>query len=63
MRDGYDFLGIVIGFGVMGFAVDQYFDTAPLGILGFLVAGLIGAVIRAQSLQNKSEEEKNDKED
>ncbi len=52
LSSGYAFLGSVIGAGVLGFAIDHYFETAPWGMMILLVLGFVGATIRAQREMN-----------
>ncbi|MBL4804485.1 MAG: AtpZ/AtpI family protein [Alphaproteobacteria bacterium] len=53
MNSGYEFLGSVIGAGILGFAIDQYFDTTPWAMMILLVVGFVGATIKAQRAMNK----------
>ena len=52
MNSGYEFLGSVISAGILGFAIDQYFETAPWAMMGLLVFGFVGATVRAQRAMN-----------
>lgn len=52
-KAGYDFLGTVIAGGIVGFVFDKYFETAPWGIMGFMVLGFFSATIRAQNAAKK----------
>ncbi|MEM6781765.1 MAG: AtpZ/AtpI family protein [Pseudomonadota bacterium] len=44
---GYEFLAYVISGGLVGYLVDHFAGTAPWGILGGFILGLIGGVYRA----------------
>lgn len=59
MNSGYAFLGSVIGAGILGFAIDRYFDTAPWGMMILLVLGFVGATIRAQREMNSDNNKDN----
>lgn len=45
---GYSFIATVIASGIIGFAVDKFFPTAPWGLLGFLIIGIVYATYKAQ---------------
>lgn len=55
MNSGYEFLGSVIGAGILGFAIDQYFETAPWAMMALLVFGFVGATVRAQRAMNSGD--------
>ena len=55
MRAGSEFLAAVIGFGVMGFAVDRYFGTAPLGMMGLIILGFVAGVYTANKTMREEE--------
>jgi len=45
---GYSFIATVIAAGVIGYAIDKFFPTAPWGLLGFLIIGIVYATYKAQ---------------
>ena len=55
MRAGSEFLGTVIGAGLLGFGIDHFFETQPWGILLLLVIGFVSATWRAQKEMNKKD--------
>ena len=62
MKSGYEFLGSVIGAGILGFFIDQYFQTQPWGMMALIVAGFIGATLRAQrAMKEDTDEEPSEK--
>ena len=66
---GYSFIATVIASGIIGFAIDKFFPTAPWGLLSFLIIGIIYATYKAQmamqetqsSATSKSDDKKDDK--
>lgn len=60
-KSGYSFLATVIASGILGYAIDKFFPTAPWGLLGFLVIGIIYATYKAQKAMNPDTSEKDDK--
>jgi len=45
---GYGFLSKIIAAGIMGYVTDKVFETAPWGLLGFMVFGFVYATYQAQ---------------
>lgn len=64
---GYSFLATVIASGIVGYVIDKFFPTAPWGLLGFLVIGIVYATYKAQmamqNTSNTSTEKSDDKKD
>ena len=61
-NSGYDFLGTIIGAGLIGFFIDKYFEIAPWALMGFIVFGFVGATIRAQNMmKNEADANKDEK--
>jgi len=66
---GYSFMATVIAAGIIGYIIDKYFPTAPWGLLGFLVIGIVYATYKAQmamqetssSSASHSDDKKDDK--
>ena len=54
-KTGYEFLGTVISGGILGFAIDYFFETAPWGLMVCIVFGFVSATIRAQTAMNKKD--------
>ncbi len=52
MRAGSEFLAAIIGFAFMGFAVDRYFGTAPLGMMSLIILGFVAGVYTANKTMN-----------
>ena len=55
MRAGSEFLGTIIGTGLVGFGIDYMLGSQPWGILILLTLGLVGATYRAQKEMNKKD--------
>ena len=58
---GYEFLAYVISGGLLGFAIDKLVGSAPWGILGGFIFGLIAGVYRADRRMKASVENNNKK--
>ena len=59
---GYSFIATVIAAGIIGYAIDQFFPTAPWGLLSFLVIGIVYATYKAQmAMQNDANSSDNKK--
>jgi len=58
---GYNFLGLVIAGAIVGYIVDKFAGTAPWGLIGFLVIGLVYATYKAQKDMNTPIDKKDDK--
>jgi ATP synthase protein I len=58
MNQGYEFLGTVIGAGILGFIIDKFAGTTPWGMMALIVLGFVSATIRAQKAMNKKESKK-----
>ncbi|MDH5722564.1 MAG: AtpZ/AtpI family protein [Alphaproteobacteria bacterium] len=56
-RAGSEFLASVVAGGLLGFGVDYFFDSAPLGILFFMLMGFISGVFRANAATQKNLDE------
>ena len=55
-RVGIDFVGSIVGAGVLGALCDHVFDTAPWCLLGFVLVGFVGGMITVwRSLQKNDE--------
>ena len=53
-RAGLDFVGSIVGAGVLGAICDQVFDTTPWFLLGMIGVGFVGGMIAVwRSLQVK----------
>ena len=50
----YEFLAYVISGFILGFAIDRYLGTSPWGLMGSLLLGFVGGVMRANARQKKS---------
>ena len=58
-RAGFDFVGSIVGAGVLGAVADHVFDTAPWCLLGMIGVGFVGGMVAVwRSLQKNSEPEK-----
>jgi len=55
MKAGSEFLSTVIGAGLLGFGIDRYFEIQPWAMIILLLAGFVGATMRAQHLMNKKD--------
>lgn len=58
---GYSFLATVISSGILGYGIDHFADTAPWGLLGMMVIGLIYATYKAQKTLNPDKDKKGGK--
>ncbi len=54
-RAASEFLANVIAGGFLGFIIDKYFDSAPLGIIFFIIMGFVSGVLRANATMKKNE--------
>lgn len=54
---GYGFFGLVISSGIIGFATDKFFETAPWGLMGFLLIGIVYGTYKAQMAMNPAEDD------
>ncbi len=59
-RAGSEFLGNVIAGGILGYGVDWAFDTAPWGMIFFILIGFISGVYRANAAMKEEYEKKDD---
>jgi ATP synthase protein I len=50
---GFDFVGSVVGSGVMGFFMDRAFDTFPWCLLGMVVFGFATGIWTSWRAMNK----------
>ncbi len=50
-----EFLANVIAGGFLGFIIDKYFDSAPLGMIFFILMGFVSGVLRANATMKKNE--------
>jgi len=57
----YEFLAYVISGGLLGYAIDHFFNSAPWGMMFFVVFGFIGAVYRANARTRAQYEENENK--
>lgn len=55
MRAGSEFLGTVIGAGLLGFGIDRHFEIQPWAMIILLFVGFVSATMRAQHLMNKKD--------
>lgn len=55
MKAGSEFLGLVIGSGVLGFGIDHFAGTTPWAMLGLILTGLVYSTVRAQKEMNKKD--------
>lgn len=58
-RAGSEFLSTVFAGAFLGYGLDWYFQTMPLGIISFITLGFISGVMRANAAMKKNSE-KND---
>ena len=55
-RVGFDFVGSVVGSGIVGALLDRAFDTSPWCLLGLVVFGFAAGVMNAwRSMQKSSD--------
>ena len=47
MRAGSEFLAAVIGFAVMGYGIDYFFETKPWGMILLMILGFVAGVYTA----------------
>lgn len=55
MHAGYEFLGMVITSGLLGYGIDRFFGIAPWGMIILIVLGFITATYKAQKAMNKKD--------
>jgi len=54
-RAASEFLANVIAGGFLGFLIDKYFGSAPMGIIFFILMGFVSGVMRANATMKKNE--------
>jgi ATP synthase protein I len=52
MRAGSEFIGIIIGSGVVGYFIDKFLDTTPFLMILILLLGFGYGIYRAYSVMN-----------
>jgi len=55
-RISSEFLGTVIAGFIFGAVIDRYFETAPWGLLFFIIMGFVAGVYRANDATKKNNE-------
>ncbi len=50
-----EFLASVIAGGLLGYAIDRYFETSPWGLFFFICLGFVSAAIRATKAATKDD--------
>lgn len=64
LRYGMEFIGGVLAGALLGWFIDQLFDTAPFGLVVFLLlgfaSGLLTAIRSAKKAADEAEEDGND---
>jgi len=49
-RAASEFLANVLAGALLGFVIDKYCDTAPVGMIFFIIMGFVGGVYRANTI-------------
>ena len=49
-RAASEFLANVLAGALLGFVIDKYCDTAPVGMIFFIIMGYVGGVYRANTI-------------
>ena len=52
MRAGSEFIGIIIGSGVVGYFIDKFLDTTPLLMILIMLLGFGYGIYRAYNVMN-----------
>lgn len=60
-NQGYSFIALVISSGILGYLIDKFANTAPWGLLSFLVIGIVYATYKAQKAMNPNGASSDDK--
>ena len=50
IRAFMEMIGVILGSGLMGYALDAYFETAPTLLIIFIVLGIVAAVFNLYKL-------------
>lgn len=56
-RAGSEFLASIVAGGLLGFGIDYFFNSAPFGILFFMLMGFVSGVFRANAATQKNVDE------